>query len=180
MIPAPAVYPGRRDYTMSSYIISKQEYMKAAGLVSGIASEKEVWIYDFEKGRNSTPEDYKRRFTDIFQMNAASVKEQYHGDNVGVPGEDPDEYADAFNGFYKLGKQLCYNGGAVLRKGIDELNSFFGSILYQIENDDYNEKAANYLDKVLVALYKAAAGRELDSWGTLEIETPANIYQPLF
>lgn len=158
--------------------------MKAAGLVSGIASERspyfEVWVYDYENNRNSTPEDYIRKFTDIYMMNAASVIEQYHGDEVGAPADDTDDYKADFDAFYKLGKQLCYNGGKVLLDAINELNAFFGSILYQIENDDYNNVASAYLDKVLVALYKAAAGRETKSWGSLEIEQPEHTYQVLF
>jgi len=157
--------------------------MKAAGLVSGIASERspyfEVWVYDFENNRNSTPEDYRRRFTDIYHMNAGSVIEQYNGDEVGAPADDTDEYKTDFDSFYKLGKQLVYNGGKVLIDAINELNAFFGSILYQIEDDDYNSKAAAYLDKVLVALYKAAAGHT-NSWGSLEIEKPDHTYQVLF
>lgn len=168
---------------MSSYIISKQEYMKAAGLVSGIASERgpyfEVWVYDFENHRNSAPEDYIRKFTDIYMMNAASVIDQYHGDEVGAPANDTDEYKQDFDAFYKLGKQLVYNGGKMLLDAINELNGFFSSILYQIEDDKYNEIAAAYLDKVLVALYKAA-GRKTKSWGSLEIEQPDHNYQVLF
>lgn len=165
---------------MSSFIISKQEYMKAAGLVSGIAKEREVWLYDFEKGRNSTPEDYIRKFTDIYKLNAASVIDQYHGDEVGAPADDPDDYKKDFDSFYKLGKQLCYNGKKTLTDGINELAAFFSSILYQIEDDDANEKAGRFLDRLTVALYKAAAGRETKSWGSLEIEQPEHIYQPLF
>ena len=157
--------------------------MKAAGLVSGIASERgpyfEVWVYDFENNRNSTPEDYKRRFTDIYRLNADSVLDQYHGDEVGAPADDPNDYKQDFDTFYKLGKQLVYNGGKVLRDAINELNGFFSSILYQIEDDKYNEIAAAYLDKVLVALYKAAAGHT-NSWGSLEIEQPDHNYQVLF
>ena len=166
---------------MSSYTIAKQEYMKAAGVISGLASEiRDFWIYDYETRRNSTPEDYKRHFTEMFTMNALSVKEQYHGDEVGAPSTDSNEYNDLFNEYMHLGKQIAYNGGKVLENAIYELMSFFGSALYQTENDAYMFKMQFYFNNLIVALFKQGLKRETKSWGTLEIEKPEHIYQSLF
>ena len=165
---------------MSSYTIAKQEYMKAAGLVSGLAEGLKVWLYDYETGRNSTKEDYKRRFTECYTMNALSVKEQYHGQEVGAPSGDQNEYKADFDQFYKLGKQLVYNDGQPLINAIHELSGFFGSALYQTEFEPYMYKMQMFFDSILVQLYKQASHYEPNSWSELKIEAPDHQYQELF
>lgn len=43
---------------MSSFVIEKKEYVKAAGLVAGIAESKEIWFYSYKVQRNRKAEDY--------------------------------------------------------------------------------------------------------------------------
>ena len=45
----------REDITMSSFVIEKREYVKAAGAVAGIASASHhFWVYDYRMNRNMT------------------------------------------------------------------------------------------------------------------------------
>jgi len=162
---------------MSSYIISKQEYMKAAGLVTGLSEElRHFWLYDYETRRNSTAEDYKRKFTECYEMNVISVKEQYHGDEVGADARDQNEYKQDFETYRKLGKQLCYNDGQPLINAIHELNAFFGSCLYQTEYDPYMFKMQMFFNQIITELFKTSSHYETQSWSTLEIEKPDHEY----
>lgn len=169
---------------MSSFTIAKQEYMKAAGLVSGIAEELKIWLYDYETRRNSTKEDYKRCFAECYTMNSISVMEQYRGDEVGAPANDTNEYTADFNKYYETGKQLCYEGGAGLLHAIQELDSFFHSAIYQTEKDAYMFKMIMFFGdltaKMFSAYHKQYGGYEIKSWGNLEIEEPTTHYTPLF
>lgn len=162
---------------MSSFVISKSEYVKAAGLVSGLAKELEVWLYDYETQRNSTPEDYKRRFIECFTMNSLSVQKQY---DDGDAWTDSNEYNKEFNDYMKLGKQLVYNDGPALINAIHELSQFFGSCLYQTEYDPYMYKMQLFFDSIIVELFKKAHRYEADSWGELKIEAPKHQYQAIF
>lgn len=67
---------------MSSFVIAKEEYIKAAGLVAAIADEKKFWIYNYKEGRNFLESDYYDCFVLAYKYNAYSVREQY-----GIPGE---------------------------------------------------------------------------------------------
>ena len=67
---------------MSSYVISKRDYIRAAGLLAGIAefynrTYYDLWLYDYEHRRNMTTPDYHEQFTRLFELNAESVAWQY-------------------------------------------------------------------------------------------------------
>lgn len=163
---------------MSSYTIAKQDYMKAAGMLAGIAKELDLWIWDYETGRNSTPDDYKRRFAECYTMNSLSVMEQYHGDEVGAPSGDTSEYSEDFNAFFKTGKKLAIYGGKNLLNAILELSHFFGSAIYQTEKEPYFFKMQNYFDHIAAALFEKYhdkySGYKCESWGRFEIQQDNN------
>ena len=166
---------------MSSYIIAKQEYMKAAGLVAGIAEGLDLWLYDYETRRNSTKEDYKRRFAECYTMNSISVMEQYHGDEVGAPANDTNEYTADFNKYYETGKQLYYHEqrnycDAALLHAIQELDKFFHSAIYQTEKDAYRFKMMMFFNQITAGFFsqyhEIFGGYKKRSWGELKIEQP--------
>ena len=44
---------------MSSFVIAKEEYIKAAGLIAGIKDvHRDIWLYDYEYGRNMEADDF--------------------------------------------------------------------------------------------------------------------------
>ena len=66
---------------MSSFIVSKSEFIKAAGLMCG---------YEQAKGRDSHKwfiDHVREQFENAYRLNVMSVNEQY-GDNE-MPDEDP-------------------------------------------------------------------------------------------
>ena len=66
--------------------------MKAAGLVAGISNAmRDFWLYDVETRRNSTKEDFIRRFSECYTMNALSVQMQYDDP---APETDSNEYRE--------------------------------------------------------------------------------------
>lgn len=158
---------------MSSFVIKKSEYMKAAGLVSGLAQELKLWLYDYETQRNSTPEDYRRKFEECFTMNCLSVQEQYRENE---PWTDSNAYKAEFEQFQKLGKQLVYNGGESLTNAIRELQSFLDSALYQTEKEAYMYKMEMFFNNIICQLYKKASHYEAQSWSQLKITPPSNTY----
>ena len=149
--------------------------MKAAGLIAGISNAmRDFWLYDIETRRNSTKEDFIRRFSECYTMNALSVQMQYDDP---APETDSNEYRDEINEFYKLGQQLVYNGGRVLTDAVHELQSFFGSALYQTEYEPYMYKMQMFFNSLTCQLWEKAYKHEDASWSSLKITPPDHKYQ---
>ena len=111
---------------MSSFVVNKSEYIKAAGIVSGLAelyadrygTTHRIWIYDYVTGRNMTAEDYYRNFTECYTMNALSVQEQYNDDE---PETDDDDYMELFNEYRTKAKRIT-NDRAKMQEVILQLH----------------------------------------------------------
>ena len=157
--------------------------MKAAGTIAGLAESLELWIFDYENGRNSTAEDYRRQFERFFTMNALSVLDQYHGDNVGAPATDSETYEADFKKYQKIGKSAGYTREG-LKEIIAELEMFFSSAEYQTEDDSYNAQMMFYFDKILVQLLKKGllyGNRDAESWGRFNLDhIKTRNVEPLF
>lgn len=156
---------------MSSFTIDKKEYIKAAGLVAGIAETynrgpREFWIFCRETGRNSTPEDYHKQFSDFATMNALSVAEQYGDETADT---DAGEYRSDFEEYRKAGQQIAMSGGNKLKHAMMELRSFFRSAEYQTENDSYRWQMEIYFARIIDQILEKLNPGEWQSWGTLEI-----------
>lgn len=151
---------------MSSFVIRKEEYVKAAGVIAGIASIKKIWVYDYQAGRNMTKEDYYTRFVECFEMNALSVAEQYHDD---FPEMDATEYKDIFNYGYDYGRTTTAMEPHHLPELIMKLRSFLRSAIYQTETESYMFKMKMLFNEILVELMKYMYNGEVDDWGSLDI-----------
>ena len=152
---------------MSSFTISKKEYVKAAGIVAGIASIKKMWVYDYQAGHNMEKKDYYERFVECFEMNALSVQEQYHDDS---PEFDSATYQDEFNLAYSYGRTTAAVEPHHLPEVIMNLRNFFSCAEYQTEKMEYMFKMRMLFNQILVELMKYMYnGPEADSWGTINI-----------
>lgn len=170
---------------MSSFTIAKVEYIKAAGLVSGLAETlggriDRIWIYDYETHRNSTAEDYYRKFDGFYKMNALSVLEQYHGDEVGAASTDSNDYMKEFKEYQKIGKSIGYTREK-LKEAILELQHFFNSAVYQTENEAYATNMRYFFNMILTELIPyVLTGYEAKSWGEFIAPKPEHTVEPLF
>lgn len=159
---------------MSSFVISKEAYIKAAGIVAGIseasnrsAAGRHVWLYDYESGRNANAEDYYRHFTECFEMNALSVQEQYKDHDLET---DSAEYKATFKKAIAVGRALFYTGGEKLKNAIMELRQFFEGAIYQTEKPEYMFKMQFYFNGISAQLMQFLCYHEPESWGDLAIE----------
>ena len=164
---------------MSSFTISKQEYIKAAGYIAGIASGssigvREFWIYDTIEHKNMDADLYYKRFCQCYEMNAKSVAEQYKDEK---PEQDTNDYMKEFKSFYKKGYSLIAQDGETQRQAIANIQKFFHGSLYQVENEKYNFMMAHFYNKILDQLTDMILlnGYESDSWGTFEAPEGRNI-----
>lgn len=152
---------------MSSFVISKKEYITVAGFVAGLANGLELWLYDYEAGRNSTQADYYKHFDDCYRMNAKSVQLQYHD-----PEEEQDnnDYIHEFTNAFMKGEQVAHFGD--VWESIARVQAFFSSSIYQIEYPPFMDKVSNYYNKIIAAIYKKLNRiryADCDAWGTFEI-----------
>ena len=152
---------------MSSYVIDKKEYIKAAGFIAGLTenfSVRDFWLYDFSVGRNMTKEDYHRQFSAFYNMNAASVKEQY---NDSVCESDENDYMDIFNEYRKKGRQMYL---ADVKSALIDLIDFFDSVCYQVEDDEYNKYMRAFFDRVVVEAFSKIHPHECKCWGDFNLD----------
>ena len=153
---------------MSSFVIAKSEYIKAAGLLAGIAqaterATHEFWLYDFTMNRNMIGEDYHRVFSDCYEKNALSVAEQYDDEHRET---DPDEYKSTFIAYMAKGKKLYYEGK--VKTIINPLNSFFQSVLYQTEKPEYSWYMELLFGRIIRALVEFTTSDSQRCWGDLD------------
>lgn len=157
---------------MSSFIIDKVEFIKAAGLMYGIEeSKRDKHKYFLEVCR--------KEFEHAYALNVISVNEQYH------ENEMPDErkYDDVFEAYRKMGVLIGNDGytsgdGIIFEKveGVMSLRDlrirlwhFFRSVLYQIENKAAHRMVAEWFFTCISKLY-ASDLNAVEGWcGEVEI-----------
>lgn len=163
---------------MSSFIIDKVEYVKAAGLMYGMESAKRDthrWFL----------ENVRKEFEHIYALNVASVNEQYSHHEPIVPDEN--SYDEVFEAYRKKGV-LIGNDGYASSNGITfhevkgvmnkrdlriRLWHFFRSVLYQIENRAANRMAAAWFFTCISKLYENDLHAVGGWWGEIEMDKAA-------
>lgn len=149
---------------MSSFTIAKEDYVKAAGVVAGIAQAKDMWVYSYTVNRNRTPQDYYNDFCECYEMNALSVQEQYHD---AEPDTDSNQYLNTFKKYMVIGKQAAFAPNK-LNSMIINLMDFFKSAEYQTEKEAYYFKMKMFFNEILVEMLNKANPHECESWGSFE------------
>ena len=157
---------------MSSFIVSKREFIKAAGLMCGYESAR----------RNSHKwfiENVRKEFEHAYALNVLSVNEQY-GDN-----EAPEEgdFDDVFDAYRKEGALIYTEGyaGTVIMEKVKEdvmdkrefrrcMWTFFDSVLYQIENEAAHRAVSELFYMCLNKLYADETHGVEGWWGEIELK----------
>lgn len=158
---------------MSSFVINKEEYIKAAGIIAVIAEQyahstttHRIWIYDYVTDRNMIAEDYYRCFVECYEMNALSVQEQYGDD---TPETDDCNYMQTFNEYRTKVKQITSNR-TEMQNIILKLQGFFTCAEYQTENKAYYWKMVSFFNRVINALLPfMVSAHSQNGWSKLEL-----------
>jgi len=154
---------------MSSFVIKKELYVKAAGLVAGIAEVKNVWVYDYKARRPFDKKLYYNAFVECYEMNALSVQEQYKDPE---PEADPNDYIKEFNAAYICGRDTAILYPERLKNAIMDLREFFSCAMYQTEKDAYYFKMQMLFDRILVQLMEyLTTPPERNGWNFETLET---------
>lgn len=129
---------------MSSFIVDKREFVKAAGLMYGFEASKGdgVNLYWLNSIR--------QKFNECYIFNVKSVNEQY-GEDYSM---DEDDYEREFVAYGKMGMNIRSGNGQIslnqLRLG---LMKFFGSVTYQIENKEMCDKVEAFFFECVEHLF---------------------------
>ncbi len=163
---------------MSSFIISKVEYVKAAGLMYGIESAK-------RDSHKYFLDVCRKEFEHVYALNVASVNEQYYHREPIAPDEN--SYDDVFEAYRKKGELIGNDGytsdnGIIFSKAEDVMNKrdlrirlwhFFHSVLYQIENAAAHRMAAAWFFTCISNLYQSDLHAVEGWWGEVELDKAA-------
>lgn len=167
---------------MSSFVIAKEEYIKAAAFCAALADTKNYYrepmlrIWNYKDNRVMTDADYITSFTALYKINAESVRRQYKDENA---ENDINDYADTFNAVKahikrEIKRTVVYNGREFV-KYILEFSKFCNSVFYQIEDLHLLTQARYFLNDIrghlldLIAYFDGFASDDLTSWGAFDI-----------
>ena len=156
---------------MSSFVISKHEFVAAAGFCAAAAEHLNYYrepclrVWNKRNNRVSTADDIRADFVRLYELNAKSVALQYDEEIE----TDSNTYDNVFSDFKGKSSHLFNRGYTFerdtdrrcLQKTIYGLLRFFDCIKYQIEDDDCARRALNILNKYYRAI--PAILRRLDS-----------------
>lgn len=168
--------PDERRKIMSSFVISKKEYIRVAGFLAGLADslycgEPALRLWDYSRNRVYTPDDYYKAFVWLHHLNAKSVQLQYKDDEMET---DPDNYLGEF-AVYKSKASSMYNYKRQnLPLQVARINLFLNSVLYQIEDQECERQAKGFIYRLMFQLERTVSRRvykeeELDSWSSFEL-----------
>ena len=149
--------------TMSSFIVGKQEFVKAAGLMYGIeeGNGHYSWEYFMERVRD--------RFDRCYWLNVLSVNEQY-GDSE-EPETEP--YDSLFEEYRAKGRTIRANDDSRRGMTFEQLRpallNFFNSVLYQTENEAAAEYIRSWFYTCTIRLYDRDVNDVKGWWGNIEI-----------
>lgn len=165
---------------MSSFVISKVEYIKAAGFFAGLAKQKnyfgEPLIYWWSNSTKSilTDEDYLSAFSKMFEMNAKSVALQYGDKQISY---DDSDYKAEFTKYMQIAAKLYtkaqFGDIAPLKSAIYDFRHFCRSVNYQIEDPKLSAEVNKFMNKAqmfLLGLLSQVEHHESDCWGSFDIE----------
>lgn len=141
---------------MSSFIIAKEEYINAAGLMYGYEIAK------MHPHRYFLENVYKE-FVRCYELNLASVNEQYNDNEK----PDTDDYKDIFEEYKEIGERMYTS--ILRRKMSSSLWHFFRSALYQTENKEAAQEMKAWFFSCVSKLYE----RDIEQtvwWGRINIE----------
>lgn len=146
---------------MSSFVVDKSEFIKAAGLLYGIEAAKGVhahkWFLD----------NVRERFVECYELNAQSVDEQYNE----ISAIDTESYDDVFKQYGQMGLEIGF--GTCKKIDLKSLRikmwMFFNSVLYQTESEEAHDKISSWFFECLTKLFEKDI-REVEGWwGEIEL-----------
>ena len=158
---------------MSSFIVDKREFIKAAGLMCG-----------YEEAKRDSHQYFldvcRKEFEHAYALNVISVNEQY-GD---FAEPETESYDDVFEAYRKKGALIQREGyasdnGIIFTKVEDVMDkrtfarsmwNFFNSVLYQIEDDAANRAVSAWFYTCIGKLYEDDLRSIEGWWGEIELK----------
>lgn len=150
---------------MSSFIIEKEEYVKAAGLVAGSFGE------GYSRKRDCISSYWYDRilgqFYNLYLLNVESYNLQYSTLETPDPLNDSDKqlYEE-----YKLKGIAISNSEKARQELIFNLNRFFRSVNYQIEDKDCDMKASKIMFVFMSCMIASIKFDDKEWWGSIKLE----------
>lgn len=159
---------------MSSFLVSKVDFIKCAGFIAGIAESfnrnghNEFFLWDTVENRITDTELFYKRFVQCFEMNAESVRQQY-GDKA--KEVDTNEYKTEFYDYRGRGKGLIFDTKEKQMQALSDIRFFFRGSIYQVENERYCFLMTHWFDQIMDQLTNLFLYRyyESSNWGSFEL-----------
>ncbi|MCF2662523.1 hypothetical protein [Pseudoflavonifractor phocaeensis] len=174
---------------MSSFVIDKKEYTKAAGFLAAVIETKNyyrepvMYLWNRREHRPYEAEDVRRDLQRVYAINAAAVAEQYHDHQR---EQDSADYLTEFEAAKATGLQLMRRGYTLeqpdavkdLRRAVYGVISFLRSAQYQIEGEEHEKRFFRIVNKYYRGLYAVLqrldgfTSDEIGCWGSFDALDP--------
>lgn len=170
---------------MSSFVIDKREYTKAAGFMAAVIETKNyyrepvMYLWNRRQNRPYEAADVLSDFRRVYAINAAAVAEQYHD---AQREQDSADYLAEFEAAKAAGLQLMRRGYTMgqadavksLRRAVYGVISFLRSAQYQIEGEEHEKRFFRIVNKYYRGLYAVLqrldgfTSDEIGCWGSFD------------
>ena len=151
---------------MSSFVISKVNYVRAAGLMYGIEESKRdshQWFLDH----------IRKEFEHAYALNVISVNEQYESHQM----PDENSYEEDFEAYRKKGRDIWVNKNTGLIPSAMPwpqfrymMMNFFGGVMYQIENDYAGRAVSELFYRCIVKLFEQDINDVPHIWSEIDLD----------
>ena len=164
---------------MSSFVMDKKQFIKAAGLCAGLADCQNVFgpvlrLWNYSESRVYLPEDYYKAFVWLYRLNAISVQKQYNDIEI---DNDPEDYKELFNEYKAKAKRRYMSGSAgdreTLINAIWTFKNFVDCLLYQVEDPECETKIKGFvyrLEHMLLGILQKLYGIKQDHGWECDID----------
>ena len=158
---------------MSSFVISKVNYVRAAGLMYGIEEAKprpHKWFLDH----------VRKDFEHAYALNVYSVNEQYDTNNL----PDENSYDEDFETYRKKGRDIWINKIEGSKTNVIPWNhfrymmmNFFSGVMYQIENKYAHRVVCELFCRcILYYLFDEEINDVPHIWSEIDLDALSEIY----
>lgn len=151
---------------MSSFVVNKVNYVRAAGLMYGIEESK----------RDSNPrflDHIRKEFEHAYALNVVSVNEQYESHLM----PDENSYDEDFEAYRKKGQDIWVNKSTGLIPNAMPwpqfrymMMNFFGGVMYQIENDYADRAVSSFFYRCIVKLFEQEINDVPHIWSEIDLD----------
>lgn len=151
---------------MSSFVVNKVNYVRAAGLMYGVEESK-------RDSNKRFLNHVRKNFEHAYALNVFSVNEQYESNRL----PDEESYDEEFEAYRKKGQDIWVNKSTASIPNAMPwphfrymMMNFFSSVMYQIENDYAERTVSAFFYRCINKLFEQEIYDVPHLWAEIDLD----------